>query len=124
MIVRYLTNDTPELAARAASIMDGNETLYVTDVVIIETAYVLTSVYHIRREIVVDSLISLLQKINIAVFAIDKGKVLQALLLCRPSKKVSFGDAMIWAAANSVEGSVVYTLDERFPDEGLEAKRE
>lgn len=35
---------------------------------------------------------------------------------------VSFGDAMIWAAARFT-GQAVFTLDERFPGEGIAARR-
>jgi predicted nucleic acid-binding protein len=119
VIVRYLTGDPPRLAARAARVIDGTRTLTVTDVVIAETAFVLSSVYGVRRAAVVDSLVDLLQKRNVAILNLDKGPVLQALLLCRPSNRVSFADAMIWAAALSARAEVVYSFDERFPREGV-----
>ncbi|MBI2857617.1 MAG: PIN domain-containing protein [Chloroflexi bacterium] len=122
MVVRYLTGDPPELARQAASIIDSKELLLVTDVVLAETAYVLTSVYRVSRSIVVEHLVEFLQKENVSPYALDKGVVLQALILCRPSGRVSFGDAMAWAAARSSEDAVVYTLDERFPDDGLEVR--
>lgn len=124
MVVRYLTGDPPELAEQAARIIDNEDGLQVTDVVLAETAYVLTSVYQVPREVVVDHLIALLQKENIAPFALDKGVVLQAMLLCRPSGRVSFADALVWAAARSAGSKVVYSLDERFPGDGLEVRRE
>lgn len=124
MVVRYLTGDPPELAEKAARVIDGEEGLQVTDVVITETAYVLMSVYGIPRSIVVDHLVAFLQKENVSPFALDKGLVLQALLLCKPSGRVSFADAMIWAAGRSSESKVVYSLDERFPEDNLEVRRE
>lgn len=123
IVVRYLTGEPPELAEKAARIIDGEERLQVTDVVLAETAYVLTSVYGISRSVVVDHLIAFLQKENISPFALDKGVVLQALLLCRSSGRVSFADAMLWAAARSSGGNVVYSLDERFPEDGLQVRR-
>ena len=123
MVVRYLTGDPPDLAERAARVIDGEEGLQITDVVLAETAYVLTSVYHISRSVVVDHLIAFMQKENLAPFALDKGVVLQALLLCKPSGRVSFADAMVWAAARSSGSQVVYSLDERFPGDGLEVRR-
>lgn len=123
MIVRYLTGDPPDLAQRAAKVIDGREELQVTDVVLAETAYVLTSVYKIARPIVVDHLIAFLQKENVSPFALNRGLVLQALLLCRSSGRVSFADAMVWAAARSAGSKVVYSLDERFPAEGLSIRR-
>ena len=123
VVVRYLTGDSPELAEQAAQIIDGEDGLKITDVVLAETAYVLTSIYQVPREVVVDHLIIFLQKRNISPFALDKGLVLQALLLCRPSGRVSFADALVWAAARSADSNVVYSLDERFPADGLEVRR-
>jgi len=44
---------------------------------------------------------------------------MRALLLCRPSRRVSFGDASIWAAALASGVRWVYTLDARFPEEEI-----
>jgi predicted nucleic acid-binding protein len=123
VVARYLTGEPADLAERASRIFDGDETLYLTDVVIIESAYVLTSVYEIPRAAVVDALMELVQKRNIRIFGFDKGTMLAALLLCRPSGRVSFADAMIWAAASTVP-SGVYTFDSRFPSAGIQVLRE
>ncbi|HZD56365.1 MAG TPA: PIN domain-containing protein [Anaerolineales bacterium] len=122
MVVRYLTGDPSDLAERASQVIDQEEDLQISDVVIVETAYVLTSFYKVPREVVVDNLILFLQKKNIHPFALDKDSLLQALLLCRPSGRVSFADALIWAVAKSTEEKVVYTLDERFPRDGVEIR--
>ena len=120
MIVRYLTGEPPELAEVAAAVIDREDDLLVTDVALVETAYVLTSVYRIPRETVVDYLIAFLRKENISTFGLDEGTVLRALLLCKPSGRVSFPDAMIWAVARGSRERRVYTLDERFPGEDIE----
>ena len=119
VIVRYLTGEPPRLAARAARIIDGARALAVTDVVIAETAFVLTTVYRIPRKTVVDALVDLLQKHNLGVLRLDKGAVLQGLLLCRPSNRVSFADAMVWSAARSARAEAIFSFDERFPREGV-----
>jgi predicted nucleic acid-binding protein len=72
--------------------------------------------------VVVDNLILILQKTNIRPFALEKDAVLQALLICRPSGRVSFADALVWAAARSTNDKVVYSFDERFPHEGIEVR--
>jgi predicted nucleic-acid-binding protein len=122
IVVRYLTGDPPEMAEQAAQVIDGRGYLQVTDVVLAETAYVLTSVYQVPRDVVVDHLVALLQKENIPPFALDKGLVLQGLLMCRPSGRVSFADAMVWAAVRSAGSGVVYSLDVRFPEDGIEIR--
>ena len=119
IVVSYLTGDPPLLAEQAAEIIDRDENLKITDVVIVETAYVLLSVYEIEREVVVDNLITFMQKKNISPFALKKSLVLQALLLCRPSRRVSFADAMIWATARSAGSKIIYSLDDRFPSDGI-----
>jgi len=124
VVVRYLTGDPPRLAARAARIIDERRELAVTDVVIAEAAYVLSSVYRVSRDAVVDGLVGFLQKRNVATLRLDKGAVIQALLLCRPSNRVSFADAMIWAAARSSRAEAVYSFDDRFPELGVEVLRD
>ena len=122
MVVRYLTGDPHDLAERASQVIDQEEDLQISDVVIAETAYVLTSVYKVPREVVVDNLVLFLQKRNVSPFALDKDSLLQALLLCRPSGRISFADALVWATARSTEAKVVYSLDERFPRDGVEVR--
>ena len=60
MVVRYLMDDPPEMAGQAAKVIDGVNNLRLTDFVIAETAYVLTSVYRVSRKTVVDFLIAFL----------------------------------------------------------------
>ncbi|MGM0365694.1 MAG: PIN domain-containing protein [Actinomycetota bacterium] len=122
MIVRYLTGDPPQLAEQAAEIIDSEKSLEISGVVLAETAYVLISVYEVPREQVVDNLVTLIQKKNISVFCLKKALVLQALLFCRPSGRVSFADAILWAAARSAGSSIIYSLDERFPSDGIEIR--
>ena len=122
MVVRYLCGEPPHMADQAAEVIDSSQDLLVTDVVLAETAYVLASVYGISRSTIVDHLIELLRKENILPFALDKDLVLQALLMCRPSGRISFPDALVWAAARSAGARVVYSLDDRFPADGIEVR--
>ena len=55
-------------------------------------------------------------------YAIDKAFVLQGLIMCRPSGRVSVADAMIWAAARMAGASAIYTFDERFPGDNVELR--
>ena len=67
----------------------------------------------------IDSLIALLRKANLDTYRLDKHLVLRALLLCRPSSRVSLADALVSAAARSQAAAAVYSLDQRFPNEGI-----
>ena len=122
VVVRYFTGEPPGLAQQAAEIIDGVTDLYVTDVVLAETAYVLMSLYRVPRDVVIDQLMALVQKRNVSPFALDRGLVLHGLLLCRPSGRVSVADAMVWAAARSAGANMVYSFDERFPKDGIEVR--
>ncbi len=123
LLVRYLPGDIPELAEQAAAVIDNASDLFVTDAVLAEPAYVLRSRYQVQRELIVDSLLALLGKTNLLVFSMDKTIVVQALLMCRPSGRVSFDDALLWAAARSSGVNVVYAVDKRFPEDGIEVRR-
>jgi predicted nucleic acid-binding protein len=123
VLVRYLTGEPPAMAQNAHEILEQEADLLVTDLALMEAAYVLGSVYKHPREVIVDGLIQLLQRQNIRVFGLDKGSVINGLLLCRPSNRVSIGDALIWAAVRSVNDGVVYTFDARFPSQGIEVRR-
>lgn len=124
VVLRYLTNHLPHQAEMAASIVDEAGDLWITDVVITETAYVLRDVYTVGREDIVDQLMDFVHKPNISVYGMDKDFVIQGLMMCRPSGRVSFGDAMVWAAARSAGAEIVYTFDRRFPSAGIEVRRE
>jgi predicted nucleic acid-binding protein len=122
--LRYLTGEPPELAARAARIIEGDDDLWLTDGAIAETAYVLTRVYGVPRDQVVTALIDLIQRENIRLYAMEKNLVVQALSFCRPSGRVSFADALLWACARSSNVPRIYTLDARFPNLGVELRQE
>ena len=124
IVVRYLTYDPPHQAEKATAIIEKEEDLYVTDVVIAEVAYVLRQEYGLQREAVIDQLLRFVRLENVGVLGFDKHVVLQALLLCRPSGRVSVADALVWAAALGTEHRTVYSLDQRFPSTGITLLRE
>jgi len=121
VLVRYLTGDPPEDADEAARIIESEEFREIAPVTLAEVGFVLTSVYKVPRDKAVDELVRLLQKRNLSVIGLDKGLALQALLLCRPSGRVSFADALVWATARATT-SPVYTFDQRFPGDGIEVR--
>ena len=60
-----------------------------------------------------------LRKLNISMLGVDKALVAGALLLCRPSGRVNYADALINAGARAHAVERLYTFDEQFPSEGL-----
>jgi predicted nucleic acid-binding protein len=122
MLIRYLTGSPMPLATVSRDIINSDEELMVTDVALAEAAFVLRSFYRVPREELIDNLIDLLSKDNLKVFRLRKDSVIEALDLCRPSNRVSVADALIWAAARNEQDSIVYTLDRRFPAQGVTIK--
>lgn len=120
VVVRYLTGDIPDLAERAARLLDGPEPMALHSIVLVETAFVLEKVYRVPRAEVVDALVELLQKKNLRLLDLPKEEAILALLLARPSGRVSYADALLWATAKSRGAERLYTFDERFPTDGLE----
>lgn len=122
VVIRYLMNDNQALAERAEQIITSDLTLWLTGGTLAEIAYVLTRVYDIPREVVVDELIKLIRRPNIRTEGLDLTFTIQALEFCRPSGRVSFADALLWAAARSAGVAAIYSFDERFPSMGIALK--
>ncbi len=120
VLVRYLTGEPPEMADRAAEIIDTEEPLILSELALVETAHVLESFYQVPREALVDALIALVQRRNIRPLTAAKARVLDGLRLCRPSKRISFTDALLWSEARERGIRRIYSFDRRFPAEGLE----
>lgn len=122
ILIRYLIGAPSQSARLSREIIEGGDDLTITDVALAEVAWVLGSFYRLPRETVVDHLLGLLGRANINTFRLEKHIVREALLLCRPSGRVSFAGALIWAAARSAGGAPVYSLDRRFPSDGIEVR--
>lgn len=118
ILVRHLCGEPPEQAARAHALIASGIPLWISEPALLETAYVLESTLGKTRQEVVDALIALVREPNIRVRGIQTATVLRALLYSRPSRRVSYGDALIWAVAHE-DGGEVYTFDRRFPGEGV-----
>jgi predicted nucleic acid-binding protein len=123
VILRYFTLDPSDQGAAARDLIDSADTLYITHAILAETGYVLTSVYKTPRAEVVDRLIELIHKQNITTWDGSRADTTAALLLCRNSNRVAFADALLWATARASRTPVVYTFDQRFPEDGIHVRR-
>jgi predicted nucleic-acid-binding protein len=121
-LVRYFVQDDPVMGAAAARLLDSAQEIAISGIALAETAFVLTHVYGVPREEVVDQLVGLLRKRNIRLLGLDKTLAAAALLLCRPSGRVSFADALINADARSHGVDTLYSFDQRFPPKGLDVR--
>jgi len=118
-LVRYLTDDPPALAERAAAVLDGTEPLLLCKTLLMESVYVLGSVYKLSRQEIVNALSAPMQKVNLIPAHLPKARVLEALQLRRPSRRVSFADALPWAEAREQRSAKIHTFDRRFPAQGM-----
>jgi predicted nucleic-acid-binding protein len=118
LLVRYFMGTPTDQYEKAAALMDSDDPVWLSVVTILETAHVLLRIYGIPREQVVDGLTDLLRRQNLDVCELPRQRMIEALALCRPSGRVSFGDALIWARA-AEDGAEILTFDRRFPDQGI-----
>lgn len=114
VLVRYLTGEPDDMSRRATALIRSGETLWITESALLETAYILEKQYVRPRDAVVGALISLIREPYVQLLGLEYHALLQALLFCRGSHRISFGDAFIWAAAYADRGEV-YSFDQRFP---------
>jgi predicted nucleic acid-binding protein len=121
-LARYLIRDNPAMTDRAAALIDSERSLRIGVVVLAEVGYLLTTFYRIERPRAVDAIIELLNRENIEAHEIATDLAIQALRLCRPSRRVGFADALLWAVARSVGPARVWSFDTRFPIDGIEAR--
>lgn len=121
-VLRYLLADHPDHFARAQALIESERSLRISVLTLAEIGYVLTRVAGVPREDAVDALIDLLERENIDAHEVDTDLAIQALRLCRPSGRVNFGDAMLWAVARA-SSARVWTFDERFPSQGIRVQQ-
>ncbi len=101
VLVRYLLGDPLDASQAAARLIDSQNPVAISLVALAATAFVLNHHYQVPRETTVDHLVGFLRKHNVRVLGTDKNLVASALLLCRPSGRISFADALINAEARS-----------------------
>jgi len=96
IIIRHLTGDPPDLAARATAFLAASDELLLADVIVAETVYVLESFYEVHRSEVANLLR--------AVIAFPAMRTLDPALLLRSveiyeTHGVDFAEAYLAASA-------------------------
>jgi predicted nucleic acid-binding protein len=108
ILVRHLTGDPPEMAARATAYLRSETALLLTDLVAVETVYVLESFYEAPRDQVAQSMRSLL--------GFDTVICVDSALLRRANEvyetdRVDFAEAYLVACAESTGAGRVASFD-------------
>ena len=114
VVVRYLTGDHPEQAARARAAIDGGP-VFASTTVMLESEWVLRSVYGFGGIEVAAALRSFSGLPNVSI----ESPVLLAEALDRAEKGMDFADALHLGAATRCEAML--TFDRRFIETAGEA---
>lgn len=114
VLIRYLVGTPPDQASRAAHLIDGEADIGVSLVALAEAAHVLRSFYRIPHPEVVDVLIDLVTKANVAPLEVTKAEAIEALVRAREFASAPITDALIAATSRSNGAVPVYTFDKKF----------
>ena len=108
VLVRHLTGDPPEQAARAAAYLQVKQELFLADLVVAETVYVLESFYEAPRAQVAEAIRSLLALTSIVV--VDPALLLRAIEVYE-TDRLDFAEAYLVACAESTGVGRVASFD-------------
>jgi len=115
VILRFLVNDPPDMAAEAAQLFqaleDGKVILVVDDIVIAEAVWVLQSYYHHQAADIATTLRDFLLQDGIE--AEEKATLLQALTLYE-TRNIDFADALVVVRMQKCEIAHVFSFDTHF----------
>lgn len=108
VLVRHLTGDPVEMAARATAYLRTEAELFLTDLVVAETVYVLESFYETPRPQVAAAVRSLLALDS--VISVDSALLLRAIEVYEV-ERLDFAEAYLVACAESTGINKVASFD-------------
>lgn len=108
ILVRHLTGDPADMAARATAFLAEAEELYLTDLIVAETVYVLESFYEAPREQVGAAMRSLVSMRSVV--TVDPALLLRAIEVYE-TDRLDFAEAYLVACAESTGISRVASFD-------------
>ena len=108
VLIRHLTGVPPELAARASAYLQAEQELFLADLVVAETVYVLESFYEAPRVQVGEAMRSLLALASIVV--VDPSLLLRAIEVYE-TDRLDFAEAYLVACAESTGVGRVASFD-------------
>ena len=108
VLVRHLTGDPADMAARATAYLARESELLLTDLVVAETVYVLESFYRAPREQVAESIRSLIAFES--VLCVDPNLLLRAIEVYE-TDRLDFAEAYLVACAESTGVNEVASFD-------------
>ena len=108
IVLRYLLNDTKDLADKATEILENN-VVFIPNEVMAEIVYVLEKVYKVERKVIYSSLMELLEYKNIEV---SDFSLINEALAVYSERKLDFVDTLLYAY-NKIADHEIYTFDKK-----------
>ena len=108
ILVRHLTGDPADMAARATAYLAETAELYLTDLIVAETVYVLESFYEAPREQVGAAMRSLVSMRSVV--TVDPALLLRAIEVYE-TDRLDFAEAYLVACAESTGVGRVASFD-------------
>lgn len=108
ILVRHLTGDPADMAARATAYLGGASELYVADLIVAETVYVLESFYEAPREQVSVAMRSLVSMRSVV--TVDPALLLRSIEIYEHDR-LDFAEAYLVACAESTGVGRVASFD-------------
>lgn len=108
VLVRHLTGDPPEMARRATSYLAATSPLFLPDLILAETVYVLESFYEASRPQVANAMRSLIA--FDAIECVDPALLLRAVEVYEVHR-IDFAEAYLVACAESTGVGAVASFD-------------
>jgi predicted nucleic-acid-binding protein len=108
ILVRHLTGDPPVMAERATALLAAEPALYLTDLIVAETVYVLESFYKAPREQVAEAMRSLVAMRSMV--TVDPALLLRAIEVYELNR-LDFAEAYLVACAESTGIGSVASFD-------------
>ena len=121
MIVRHLTGDPPDHAARATAALASGETLLLTDVVLAECVYVLESFYEVPRGRVAELMRAAIASPNLK--TVDEAALIRALEIYE-LVRIDFAEAYLAAQAETTGVGEILSFDRSIDRLGTVRRRE
>jgi predicted nucleic acid-binding protein len=108
ILVRHLTGDPADMADRATAYLAEATELYLTDLIVAETVYVLESFYEAPRDQVANSMRSLVSMRSVV--TVDPALLLRAIEV-HETDRLDFAEAYLVACAESTGVGRVASFD-------------
>ncbi|MCB0995049.1 MAG: PIN domain-containing protein [Acidimicrobiales bacterium] len=108
ILVRHLTADPPDMAVRATALLADASELYLADVIVAETIYVLESFYNAPRDQIATTMRSLISMRSIV--TVDPAMLLRAVEVYEVDR-LDFAEAYLVACAETTGVGRVASFD-------------